>query len=62
LAQLPQQDRRDEIAGDDEEDVDADEATGEVPREEVKQDDRDDREGSQPVNLGAIGDGEGVAG
>jgi len=50
------QDRRDEKAGDDEEDIDADISAWEPLRERVIRDDEEHSQRAQSVDIGAIGD------
>src|SRR5690606_25118080 len=47
-------DRRDQEARDDEEDVDADEAAGERAEVEVVEEDREDGDGAKPIYIGAV--------
>jgi hypothetical protein len=44
----------DEITGDDEEDIDADETAGESFQSDMKADDADDRGGPETIKIGAI--------
>jgi hypothetical protein len=55
LLQFAQQDARDQVAGNDEEDVDADEAAGQERREGVEQDHRQHGDGAQAVDVRAVG-------
>ena len=52
--QSAEDDRRDQIAGDDEEDVDADESTGSDRREGMERHDRHDRERTEAVDIRPI--------
>ena len=54
---LPQQVARDEVAGDDEKDVDADVSAREVGRPNMEADDQEDGDGAQGLDVGAEGGG-----
>ena len=52
--EVPKQDRRDEKFGDDEEDVDADEAAGEDVHARMEQDYRNDGDGAEAIDLAPV--------
>ncbi len=55
--QLPRNDRGDQIAGDDEEDVDANETSGKGPEADMIEQHRQHRQCAQPIDVAPIGNG-----